>query len=86
MAKESTTAVPHADAISIIGPGMKILGDCDTEGTLRIEGSVRGTVRAGKAVVIGKDGVVEKLRAMGYEVERVCSSCGFGANPPSGGQ
>jgi cytoskeletal protein CcmA (bactofilin family) len=60
MAKDTQSAqVPHGDAISIIGPGMKIIGDCDTEGTLRIEGSVRGTVRAGKAVVIGKDGVVE---------------------------
>jgi cytoskeletal protein CcmA (bactofilin family) len=45
--------------ISIIGPGMKVMGDCDTEGTLRIEGTVEGTVRAGKAVVVGKDGVVD---------------------------
>lgn len=45
--------------ISIIGPGMRVQGDCDTEGTLRIEGVVEGTVRAGKAVVIGKDGVVK---------------------------
>lgn len=44
--------------ISIIGPGMRVVGDCITEGTLRIEGVVEGTVRAGKAVVIGKDGVV----------------------------
>jgi cytoskeletal protein CcmA (bactofilin family) len=60
MAKESQSPqTPHGDAISIIGPGMKIIGNCDTEGTLRIEGSIKGTVRAGKAVVIGKDGVVE---------------------------
>ena len=45
--------------ISIIGPGMRVVGDCQTEGTLRIEGSVEGTVRAGKAVVLGKDGVVD---------------------------
>lgn len=45
--------------ISIIGPGMRVVGDCETEGTLRIEGSVEGTVRAGKAVVVGKDGVVD---------------------------
>jgi len=35
------------------------VGDCTTDGTLRIEGSVEGTVRAGKAVVIGKDGLVD---------------------------
>lgn len=45
--------------ISIIGPGMRVIGDCITDGTLRIEGSVDGTVRAGKAVVLGKDGVVD---------------------------
>ena len=33
-------------------------GDCETDGTIRIEGSVQGTVRAGKAVVVGKDGSV----------------------------
>ncbi len=45
--------------ISIIGPGMKVVGESDTEGTLRIEGTVEGTVRAGKAVVVGKEGVVD---------------------------
>ncbi len=45
--------------ISIIATGMKVVGDCETDGTLRIEGSVEGTVRAGKAVVIGKDGLVD---------------------------
>ena len=46
-------------AISIVGPGMKIVGDCITDGTVRIEGRVEGAVRAGKAVVVGKDGTVE---------------------------
>lgn len=45
--------------ISIIGPGMTVVGDCESEGTIRVEGSVEGTVRAGKAVVVGKDGVVD---------------------------
>jgi cytoskeletal protein CcmA (bactofilin family) len=45
--------------ISIIGPGMKVVGDCETDGTIRIEGKVDGTVRAGKAVVVGKEGIVE---------------------------
>ncbi len=55
----SETQPGREGVISIIGPGMKVLGDCDTEGTLRIEGTVEGTVRAGKAVVVGKDGVVD---------------------------
>lgn len=45
--------------ISIIGPGMRVVGDCETDGTLRIEGKVEGTVRASKAVVVGKDGNVD---------------------------
>lgn len=50
---------PPDSVISIIGPGMKVVGDCETDGTIRIEGSVEGSVRAGKAVVIGKDGHVK---------------------------
>jgi cytoskeletal protein CcmA (bactofilin family) len=45
--------------ISIVGAGMEVVGDMTAEGTIRIEGTVRGTVYAGKAVVIGKDGIVE---------------------------
>ena len=60
MARERQTAGTPADTvISIIAAGMKVVGDCTTEGTLRIEGAVEGTVRAGKAVVIGKDGLVD---------------------------
>ncbi|MDX1648033.1 MAG: polymer-forming cytoskeletal protein [Longimicrobiales bacterium] len=44
--------------ISIVGPGMTIVGDCQTDGTIRIEGSVEGSVKAGKAVVVGKQGSV----------------------------
>jgi cytoskeletal protein CcmA (bactofilin family) len=45
--------------ISIVGPGMRVSGDLVAEGTIRIEGDVRGTIFAGKAVVIGKEGKVK---------------------------
>ena len=45
--------------ISIVGPGMRVSGDLVAEGTIRIEGEVRGTIFAGKAVVIGKEGTVK---------------------------
>ncbi|HIA73455.1 MAG TPA: polymer-forming cytoskeletal protein [Gemmatimonadetes bacterium] len=45
--------------ISIIGPGMTVVGDCETEGSIRIEGRVNGNVRAGKAVVVGRDAWVK---------------------------
>jgi cytoskeletal protein CcmA (bactofilin family) len=50
---------PPDTVISIIGPGMTVVGDCDTDGTIRVEGAVKGSIRAGKAVVVGKDGTVE---------------------------
>jgi len=55
--QETETSAPDK-VISIIGPGMRVVGDCDTEGTVRIEGSVEGNIRAGKAVVVGKGGTV----------------------------
>jgi cytoskeletal protein CcmA (bactofilin family) len=45
-------------SMSLIGPGMNIVGDLSTDGTVRVEGRIEGTVRAGKAVVIGKGGEV----------------------------
>ena len=60
MARERAgSGTPLEAVISIIGPGMKVVGDCETDGTIRIEGMVKGAVKAGKAVVVGKDGLVE---------------------------
>lgn len=60
MAKNRTApATPPEAVISIIGMGMTVTGDCETDGALRIEGTVKGDVRAGKAVVIGKEGLVD---------------------------
>ena len=57
MVRDSAGAPPES-VISIIGPGMKVVGDCHTDGTIREEGTVEGSVNASKAVVIGKQGVV----------------------------
>ena len=54
-----TSTTPPEAVISIIGAGMTLIGDTETDGSLRIEGTVRGNVRAGKSVVIGKDGLVD---------------------------
>jgi cytoskeletal protein CcmA (bactofilin family) len=50
--------VSGESAISIIGPGMHVQGDLITDGTIRVEGRITGTIRAGKAVVLGKDAEV----------------------------
>ena len=46
------------DVVSIIGPGMKITGDCESDGTIRVEGTIEGSVNAAKSVVVGKEGIV----------------------------
>jgi len=59
MARDRDRPTGPADSvISIIGPGMKIVGNIETDGTVRIEGIVDGSIKAGKAVVIGKQGTV----------------------------
>ena len=45
--------------LSIIGAGMKVVGDLSAEGVVKIEGTVIGTVRAGRQVLVAKGGVVE---------------------------
>jgi cytoskeletal protein CcmA (bactofilin family) len=55
--RDNSSSSPES-VISIIGPGMTIVGDCETDGTVRVEGSVKGSIKAGKAIVIGKQGLV----------------------------
>jgi len=60
MAKKKTPSnTPPEAVISIIGAGMTIEGDSDTDGSLRVEGTILGNVRARKSVVIGRDGLVD---------------------------
>jgi cytoskeletal protein CcmA (bactofilin family) len=43
---------------SLIGPGMVLAGDCETDGTLRVDGHVQGSVRAGR-LTVGPGGRVD---------------------------
>jgi len=45
--------------LSIIGAGMRVVGDISADGVVKIEGTVVGTVRAGRQVLVGKGGEVE---------------------------
>lgn len=59
MSKENRTESRDlSEVVSIIGPGMQVVGDCTSDGVVRIEGRVEGLIRAAKSVVVGKDGVV----------------------------
>jgi len=46
-------------ALSIIASGMRVVGDITAEGVVKIEGTVVGTVRAARQVLVAKGGEVE---------------------------
>jgi cytoskeletal protein CcmA (bactofilin family) len=45
--------------LSIIGAGMRVVGDISADGVVKIEGSVNGTVRAAKQVLVARGGEVD---------------------------
>ncbi len=45
-----------SDVVSVIAPGMTILGDVKCDGTVRVEGKIEGSIKATKSVVVGKGG------------------------------
>src|SRR5256885_8598004 len=57
---EKERGAPESEAgLSIIGAGMRVEGDITAEGVVKIEGTVVGTVRAGRQVLVAKGGEVE---------------------------
>jgi cytoskeletal protein CcmA (bactofilin family) len=44
---------------SIVAKDMSIVGDLETEGVVRIEGRIRGTIRAASQVLVGQGAQVE---------------------------
>jgi len=57
--KDSGGSDEGRDVVSVVGAGMEVEGDCRCEGSLRVDGRVLGTIRAGKSVVVGEGGEVE---------------------------
>lgn len=57
---EKTRGGAEGDAgLSIIGAGMRVVGDITAEGVIKVEGTVVGTVQAGRQVLVAKGGLVE---------------------------
>ncbi|MBI2403718.1 MAG: polymer-forming cytoskeletal protein [Gemmatimonadetes bacterium] len=55
-----TAASPQREpGLSVIAPGMRVEGELVTDGVVKIEGTVVGTVRAGQQVLVAKGGIVE---------------------------
>jgi len=45
--------------LSIVGTGMTITGDVETEGVIKIEGTIKGSVRATQQILLAPGGLVE---------------------------
>lgn len=44
--------------LSILASGMRIVGDLETAGTIKIDGRIEGSVTGARQVLLGRDGVV----------------------------
>src|SRR5437660_6053571 len=45
--------------LSIIAPGMRVVGDVNADGVVKVEGTVVGTIRVSHQVLVAKGGLVE---------------------------
>lgn len=57
---DDTRSAPPAggNSLSIIAAGTRIDGDIETDGVIRIEGTVEGSIRAGRQVLVGRQGTI----------------------------
>ena len=58
-AKRSAAGPQREPGLSVIAPGMRVEGELVTDGVVKIEGTVVGSVRAEQQVLVAKGGVVE---------------------------
>ncbi len=55
---EGSTANLEA-TLTIIAPGTKVVGEVTSSGVVKVEGEVKGTVRAERQVLVAKGGVID---------------------------
>ena len=56
----SRTDAPVGEAaLSVISVGMKVLGDIETSGVVKIEGTIEGSVRGARQLVLGRTGSIK---------------------------
>lgn len=51
-------ATGHEPRLSILAPGIRVVGEVETDGVIKIEGQVEGSVRADGQVLVAKGGIV----------------------------
>jgi cytoskeletal protein CcmA (bactofilin family) len=56
---DARPGAPAEAALSIIAFGMKVHGDIDTNGVIKIEGTIEGTIRGARQVLVGRQGEIK---------------------------
>ena len=56
---ESMKKSENTTAINMIGTGTSIIGDITSEGDIRVDGVLKGSINTKGKVVLGKEGVIE---------------------------
>ncbi len=76
LSKKTNAEVPVLGKTSLIGAGMMISGEIITEGDIRIDGKLVGTIKSSSKVVVGEDGTVEgDINALQADVTgKVCGN------------
>ncbi len=44
---------------SVIAPGMKIVGDVETSGVVKVDGAIEGSIRGARQVLLGRSGSIQ---------------------------
>ena len=57
--RTNDTSTPSEGSLSIIGAGLHVVGEMSTEGVVKIEGSISGSIRATMQVLVAKGGLVQ---------------------------
>jgi cytoskeletal protein CcmA (bactofilin family) len=59
MIRSETPPASAEGSASIIAPGMKVIGDIETSGVLKVEGTIEGSIRGARQVLLGRTGVIQ---------------------------
>src|SRR5215472_15013588 len=57
--KENTLRTPGREALSVIAAGTKITGELISDGIIKVEGIVIGSIHADRQVLVAKGGVIQ---------------------------
>jgi cytoskeletal protein CcmA (bactofilin family) len=66
--EQRATSGPVESVLSIIAAGMRITGDVETSGVLKVDGEIHGSITGARQVLLGRGGVIHGNVAAGEVV------------------